>query len=77
LADGFVMIQQSSLRGQFIPSESGGRGFERRRAAVGEVRVHWRAISVLLPWQSFRRATESHKGSQRCGGQVETRGGRR
>jgi hypothetical protein len=73
---GFVMIQQSSRQGQFIPSESGGRGFERRRAVVGEVRVYWRAISVLLPWQSFRRATESHKGSRRCGGQVETRGGR-
>jgi hypothetical protein len=29
-----------------------------------------------LPWQSLRRATESHKGSRRCGGGTQARGTR-
>ena len=29
-----------------------------------------------LPWQSLQRATESHKGSRRCGGGAQVRGTR-
>jgi hypothetical protein len=40
LVAGFVMIQQSSRRGQFILSESGGREFERRRAEAAGTRSY-------------------------------------
>jgi hypothetical protein len=42
------MILQSSWWLQFIVGLSGGQEFERRRAAVGEGKEHWRKCLVVF-----------------------------
>jgi hypothetical protein len=67
---GCVVILRSSRWLQFIVSMSGGREFERRRAAVGEGREHWRkclvVFTVALPLAIIESPNVTNRDMVKC-----------